>query len=148
MANEINVMVSDRGDVPGGVIATGSVVAGDWLEAYQTATDDMFVAAQGPAYTTGSIAVIRAPSTGATATNCVGIAGQNAGSGEFTSIQMEGLFIGISAGNVTAGFKVMQEGNSGIIDYNADASGVGQTVGRALTGASAASKYVLFKLSM
>ena len=148
MAGEINAMISDRGEVPGGVMATGSVVSGDWLEAYQTATDDMFVAAQGPAYTTGSVAVIRSPATGATATNCVGIAGQNAGSGEFTSILTEGLFIGVSAGTVTAGKKVMQEGNSGIIDYNDDASGVSQTVGRAFTGASAGDKYVLFKLNV
>ncbi len=36
----------------------------------------------------------------------------------------------------------------GLVDFNDDASGAAYIVGRAITGASAASKYVLFKLSL
>jgi len=148
MANEINAMVTDRGELPGAIVATGSVVAGNWVEAYQTATDDMFASARADAFTTGSVAIINSPTTGATADKIVGIALNNAASGETVNIATEGMFIGVSAGAVTAGEKVMAEGNSGVIDFNDDASGTAFIVGRAFTGASAASKYVLFKLNL
>lgn len=145
MANEINQMLSDRGELPGAVVATGSVVQGDWVFAYQTSTDDMFAAAQGPAFTTGSVAIQRL-ATGSD-DKVVGIAMNNAASGEYTNVATSGLFIGVSAGQITAGEPVMVEGQ-GVIDYNDDASGVPMKVGRAFTGASAASKYVLFKLNV
>lgn len=148
MANEISVIINSEGELPGCVVATGSVVAGNFVEAYQTATDDMFAAAQATAFTTGSVAIVDSPSTGATAEKIIGIAAMDAGSGQFTSVYTEGVFIGVSAGNVTAGEKIMAEGNSGIIDFNDDASGAGYVIGRAFTGASTADKYVLFKINL
>jgi len=148
MANEINAMVSDKGEVPSGIMATGSCVAGDWLKAYQTATDDMYAAARQDAFVAGSLAVQRAATTGVDSDLIVGIANNDAGSGDTVGILTDGIFIGLSAGAVTAGHAVMQEGNSGVIDYNDDASGAHRIVGTALTGASAASKYVAFKLNL
>ncbi len=146
MTNEINAMVSDRGEIPGAIVATGSVVSGDWVFSYQTATDDMFAAAVATANTVGSVAIARA-AVGASNDKVIGIVQNNATSGQTTNVATEGLFIGVTAGQVTAGEKIMPLGQ-GIIDYNNDASGAGFIVGRALTGASAADKYVLFKLNL
>lgn len=146
MANEINALIHPVGEAVSGILATGSVVAGDFLFAYQTSTDDMYAASDSTAFTAGSLAVQRvARATGEN--EVVGIALNNASSGDTLSIATEGVFIGISQGGVTPGFKVMNQGQ-GVIDYNLDASGGHYVIGRALTGASAASKYVAFKLSL
>lgn len=146
MAGEINVMIHPVGEAQSAVVATGSVVAGDWVYAYQTSTDDLFAAARGDAYTAGSVFVARL-AVGANDGYVVGIALNNAGSNETVSVATEGTFIGVSTGTPTAGKAVMTTGQ-GLADYNNDASGAGYIVGRALTGASAAAKYLLFKLSV
>ena len=139
-------MLSDRGDLEGAVLGSGSTVAGNWVIAYQTATDDMFIDAQAKNFTTGSVAIQDA-SIGASNDKVVGISMNDAASGESTAVATEGIFIGLSAGGVTAGEKIMALGQ-GVIDYNDIASGAAFTIGRAFTGASAADKYVLFKLNL
>ena len=148
MASEINAMVSDRGEVPGAILATGSVVSGDWLFAYQTSTDDMFPSARSDSLTVGSVAMQRL-TTGAADSQVCGIALQDAASGDTLAVATEGMFIGTSTGSITAGAKVMPLGQ-GVNHLPADAGGSAclYSIGRALTGASAASKYVLFKLNL
>lgn len=141
-------MISDYAQATSAKVASGSVVQGDWVFAYQTATDDMFAAARNDAYTAGSFAVQQLTTGGATDGQVVGIALNNAASGDTVSVAHEGLFIGRAGGGVTAGLKVVTLGDDGLQDVQLDASGQGYDVGRALTGASAAGKYVLFRLNV
>jgi len=143
-----NVMISDYAQATSAKLASGSVVQGDWVFAYQTATDDMFVEARNDAYTAGSFAVQQHVLGGASDAQVVGIALNNAASGDTLDVAHEGLFIGVAGATVTAGLKVVPLGNDGIQDVQLDASGQGYDVGRALTGASAAAKYVLFRLNV
>ena len=147
MANEITGMVSDQGFNFPAIVATGSVVAGDLVSAYQTATDDMFAAADVTTFTTGSVAILRTAIGAVPDKSCVGIALNDAASGDTTTVAAQGLFIVTSTGTVTAGYKVMPEAQ-GVLDYNDDASGAGYIIGRAVTGASAAAKFVLVRLSV
>lgn len=148
MGNEINALVSPEGEVTSAILATGSIVAGDWVFAYQTATDDMFQRADTNTYTTGSVAIQRG--TAGSDDKVIGIALNNASSGETVNVAHEGVYIGVTAGSVTAGYPIGTQGQ-GVVDIVFDAGGTGSAyvykVGRALTGASDTAKYVLFKLN-
>ena len=143
-----NVMISDIAQATSAKVASGSVVQGDWVYAYQTATDDMFNEARTDAYTAGSFAVQQHVLGGESDGQVVGISLNNASSGDTIDVAHEGLFIGKAGGTVTAGLAVVPLGNDGVQDNQQDASGQGYIVGRALTGASAAAKYVLFRLNV
>jgi len=143
-----NVMINDMAQATSAKVASGSVVQGDWVFAYQTATDDLYNEARTDAYTAGSFAVQQLILGGGTDGQVVGIALNNAASGDTVSVAHEGLFIGKAGGTVTAGLAVCTLGDDGIQDIQLDASGQGFQVGRALTGASAAAKYVLFRLNV
>jgi len=147
MANEITGMVSDEGRNLSCVMATGSVVAGDFVAPYQTATDDMFLSADvGTAFTTGSVAVIRVAQD-TDEMRCVGIALNDASSGDTLSVGTEGFYLALSTGTVTAGLPVMLD-DQGVIDNAGAGSAYDWAIGRAVTGASAAAKYVLLKLEV
>ncbi len=103
MAGEVNTLIHGRGEVFGATLATGSIVGGDWVYAYQTSTDDLFAASRGDAFTTGSVFVQRVAIGASVNDKVVGIVLNNAGSGETTDVSTEGIFIGVSAGAVTAG---------------------------------------------
>lgn len=147
----LNVMVTDKAQSTSAKMATGSCVQGDWLIAYQTATDDLFGEIRNEAYMAGSFAVATLIQGDETDERVVGIALNNASSGDTVSVAHEGLFIGVSAvgadAGVTPGLAITTAGQ-GIQDCQLNASGQGFNVGRALTGASAASKYVLFRLNI
>lgn len=144
----INVMITDEAQATSAILATGSVVQGDWLFAYQTNTDDRFAAVRPDAYAAGSIAVQRLSTGAAQDGQVVGIALNNASSGDTLDVAHEGLFIGTAAQTVTAGMTVVTNGIEGLQDCQQDASGQGWNIGRALTGASAGGKYVLFRLNV
>jgi len=148
-----NIMVTDEAQSTSAILATGSVVQGDWLIAYQTSTDDMFGEVRGEAYTAGSFAVARL-SRGASAgldDSVVGIALNSASSGDSLAVAHKGLFIGVghvgAGDHVTAGLRVCTAGQ-GLQNVQVTASSQGFDVGRAFTGASADSKYILFRLNI
>lgn len=146
-------MVTDEAQSTSAKMATGSCVQGDWLSAYQTNTNDRYGEVRPDGYTAGSFAVQRL-TRGVAAGNdnvVVGIALNNASSGDTLSVAHEGLFIGVSSDGAdshpTAGLKVCTAGQ-GLQDVQLSASGQGFEVGRALTGASASGKYILFRLNV
>lgn len=148
MVNEITGMVSDEGRNLSCVLATGSVVAGDFIAPFQTNTDDMFANADTRTFSTGSVAVIRV-ALDTDEGRCVGLALNDASSGDTVNVGTEGFYIGKSTAAVTAGYSVMLD-NQGLADATTDGGGSSYNwkIGRAVTGASGASKYVLFKLAL
>ena len=96
----LNVMVTDEAQSTSAYLATGSVVQGDWLYAYQTNTDDMFGEVKPEGYTAGSFGVQRLTAGSIVHDDrVVGIALNNASSGDSLSVAHEGLFIGTAGGD-------------------------------------------------
>jgi len=148
MANEITAMISDEGRNLPCIVATGSVVAGDVVFAYQTSTDDMFAGTvpDPTTFTTGSVAIQRNV-IGTGDDKVVGIALSDGASGDTISVATEGFFLGIGNAGVTPGEKIIANGQK-FIDFSDAASGVPHIVGKAVTGTSAADKIFLFKLTL
>lgn len=135
---ESTYMVSEQGDVFPAVVATGSVVAGDFVSAYQTDTDDVFAEVSKAAYNPGSVFVLRQAADNKYA---VGIAGMNGASGDKINVITKGLFI-VGTNGATAGDLQAMDGAQ-VVNDTAGSS----FVGRALTGGSTSSKYILLRLN-
>lgn len=132
-----------EGDTFSAVIATGSVVAGDFVTAYQTGTDDMFAAAGKSNYVPGSVYVER---QAAAKDEVVGIAQYNAGSNEKVAIDTQGLYI-VKAQSSTAGLNQTIDNSvaQSVQDMGSDTGSC--MIGKAITGASGANKFILFRLN-
>ena len=121
-------------------IADGAVSAGDLVNS--ESGDDKMTAITSAGYVGSEIKV--ATSTNADDDINVGVAQTDAGDTETVSIIRNGLFIFESGAAVTAGALVGSETTAQKVE---DATAFGTVIGKALTGASAASKYVLVALN-
>ena len=122
-------------------IASGAISAGDLVAS--ASSDDVMTAISDAGYSEDDVKV-------KTATNSddaiiVGVAITDAANGERVSVATSGLFIFKSGAAVTAGAEVSQETTAQKVE---DSTNALYSIGRALTGASAADKYVLIKLNL
>jgi len=122
-------------------VASGAVTAGDLVSS--ASSDDVMTAISSAGYVESAVLVQTA--TNAHDAIIVGVALNDAASGETLSVATSGLFILESGAGVTAGALVSQETTAQKVE---DATAFGNIIGRALTGASAAAKYVLVKLNI
>lgn len=137
-------MASQMINMPGTTfhaVASGAVTAGELLAS--ASSDDVMTAISQAGYVPAEVKV-------STATNAddliiVGIALTDAADGETLSVATSGVFILESGAAVTAGALVAQETTAQKVE---DATAFGKVIGTALTGASAAAKYVLVKLNL
>lgn len=137
-------MASQMINMPGTTfhaVASGAVTAGELLAS--ASSDDVMTAISQAGYVPAEVKV-------STATNAddliiVGIALTDAANGETLSVATSGVFILESGAAVTAGALVAQETTAQKVE---DATAFGKVIGTALTGASAAAKYVLVKLNL
>lgn len=122
-------------------VADGAVTAGDLLKS--ASGDDKMTAISQAGYVPAEVKV-------STATNAddliiVGIALTDAADGETLSVATSGVFILESGAAVTAGHVVASETTAQKVE---DSTLFTKVIGTALTGASAADKYVLVKLNL
>ena len=122
-------------------VASGAVTAGDLLAS--ASSDDVMTAISQAGYVPADVKV-------STATNAddliiVGVALTDAASGETLSVATSGVFIFESGAAVTAGSLV---GSLTTAQKVEDSAAYTDVLGKALTGASAAAKYVLVKLNL
>jgi len=122
-------------------VASGTVTQGELVSS--ASGDDKMTAITSAGYVPAEVKV-------QTATNAhdliiVGIAISTATTTNTVSVATSGLYIVESGAAVTAGAEVSQETTAQKIE---DSTNALMSIGRALTGASAAAKYVLFKLNI
>ncbi len=121
-------------------VASGAVTAGDLVAS--AASDDVMTAISSAGYVESSVLVSTA--TASDDLIIVGVALTDAATGETLSVATTGLFIFESGAAVTAGALVGQLTTAQKVE---DATLFTNVIGRALTGASAAAKYVLVRLN-
>jgi len=122
-------------------VTSGTVAQGDLVSS--AASTDVMTAITSAGYVESTVLV-------ATATNAhdliiVGIALTGSTTGNYISVATSGLFIVESGAAVTTGKFVAQETTAQKVETSTDAL---KNIGKALTGASAAAKYVLIKLNI
>jgi len=121
-------------------VSSSAISAGDIVNS--ESSDDVMTAVSQAGYAEGTVLVDTA--TNADDLIIVGVALTDAAASSTLSVARTGLFIMTSGAAVTAGALVGQETTAQKVE---DATAFGKVIGRALTGASAADKYVLVALN-
>lgn len=122
-------------------VASGAVSAGDLVAS--AASDDVMTAISQAGYVPSTVLV--STSTNSDDAINVGVALTDAANGETLSVATSGVFIFESGAAVTAGSLV---GSLTTAQKVEDSAAYTDVIGKALTGASAAAKYVLVKLNL